>query len=436
MAPVTTETTEPRDWIPAVESAPNWRDGLRRYNTGSIIPQLANVIHALKFAPDFNGVLWFDDFALQTVARIPAPWQSKSGETWTDNDDRKLAEWCQHKGINVGVELAAHGVQAVAFENRFHPLRDWLTSLKWDQIKRLDGWPTLYMGATPTLFNRGVGAKFLIGAVARVLRPGSKADCILVLEGPQGIGKSTAIRVLFEPYFCDHLPDLGSKDAFLQIRGVWGVEISELSAISRSSAERVKSFLSAETDRYRPPYGRRPIDVPRSCVFLGTTNSEAYLFDETGGRRFWPIRCGQIDLKALRRDRDQLFAEAVVRFMTGEKWWIEDLALHRVASDIQQERLAVDAWHELIETWLTSPTQRVDESGHAIYPFTSIQNCVSVADILIHAIGKRIDQWGQADANRVARTLVALKWKRVRRRDAGGLVWRYVPTVPTSEVAR
>lgn len=408
----------------------DWKDGLRRFSNGNIVPQLANVIHSLKHAPEFIGVVAFDEFGLRVVARRSAPWQSKAGEVWGDNDDRKLAEWLQHQGINVGVELAAHGVQAVASEECFHPLRDWLNGLEWDGVKRLDDYVTSHLGAEATPFHQTVSAKFLMSAVARVLRPGSKADSIVVFEGPQGALKSSAARALFEPYFCDHLPDLGGKDAYVQLAGVWGIEISELGALGRASVEKVKAFLSASVDRYRPPYGKRAIEVPRQCVFVGTTNSDSYLQDETGGRRFWPIRVGKIDLKRLARDRDQLFAEAVVRFRAGEEWWLEPGAISRAAEDVQQQRFASDAWHEIVDTWLTEPTQRHDESGHPVQPYTSIAGCVSVQDVLVHAIGKRVDSWTQVDLNRVARTLRALKWERIRKRESGKLVWRYVPSVP------
>ena len=211
-----------------LEASIAWKDGLRRRDGGSIIPQLANAIYALKNAPELCGVLAFDDFGLRTIARAPEPWHSCPGQIWTDNDDTKFAEWCQWQGLNIGVQIAGRAVQAVAAENRFHPLRDWLEQLRWDRVKRLHDWTTPYLGADSTPFNHAVGAKFLISAVARVLQPGAKADCILVLEGPQGTLKSSAAQSLFEPYFCDHLPDLGSKDAFLQLSGMWGIEISEL----------------------------------------------------------------------------------------------------------------------------------------------------------------------------------------------------------------
>ena len=438
MAPMIATADDPDVWMPTATGikTSSWKDGLRRFGNGNIMPQLANGIYAMKHAPELAGILAFDDFGLRVMARIPAPWHSGPGLVWTDIDDIKLAEWLQLQGINVSVQLAAQAAQAVATESRFHSLRDWLVALQWDGIKRLDDWVASHLGAEPTPFHFTVGVKFLISAVARVLRPGSKADHILILEGPQGSLKSSAARTLFEPYFCDHLPDLGSKDAFIQLAGVWGVEMSELSALNTASVEKVKAFLSASTDRYRPPYGKRAIEVPRQCVFVGTTNSDSYLLDETGGRRFWPLRVGKIDLKRLGRDRDQLFAEAVVRFRAGDTWWLEDQAMNQAAEDIQRARLTVDAWHEVVEPWLADPNQRHEESGHPVQPYTSMKGCVSIADVLVHAIGKRVDFWTQSDANRVARVLRALKWEKTRRREKGTLVWRYVPSVPISKGAQ
>jgi predicted P-loop ATPase len=193
-----------------------------------------------------------------------------------------------------------------------------------------------------TEYSRAVGSRWLVSAVARVLRPGAKADCCLILEGAQGIRKSTALRTLAGEYFTNELADLGSKDAAMQTRAVWIIELSELDNLSHSEVARIKAFMSRTTDRFRPPYGMRLVELPRQCVFAGTVNHSTYLREETGGRRFWPGACGRIDVDGLARDRDQLWAEAKARFDAGVVWWLETVELVQMAADQQVDRYEGD----------------------------------------------------------------------------------------------
>jgi predicted P-loop ATPase len=153
------------------------------------------------------------------------------------------------------VEVAGQAAQTAARDRPFHPVRAYLKGLRWDGVKRVDRWLTTYLGAAETEYSRAVGSRWLISAVARIFRPGSKADCCLILEGTQGIRKSTALRTLAGEYFTDELADLGSKDAAMQTRGAWIIELSELDSLSHSEVSRIKAFMSRTTDRFRLPYG-------------------------------------------------------------------------------------------------------------------------------------------------------------------------------------
>jgi predicted P-loop ATPase len=242
-----------------------------------------------------------------------------------------------------------------------------------------------------------------------------------ILEGDQGTGKSRGMRALSEPWFSDELSDIGSKDAAMQLQGAWFLEIAELDAFSKPDITRIKAFLSRQADRFRPPYGSRVSEFPRQCIFVGTTNSDRYLKDETGGRRFWPVKCGRIDVDAITRDRDQLWAEARLLFEQGTNWWL-DPKTSVLATEQQEERFEADPWHE------------------AVTLFIADKRDVSIEEILEAALCLSKRDWNQAAANRVARVLKRLKypcgslvWKREQKRRQ----WRYVrQTDPQAEVVR
>jgi predicted P-loop ATPase len=374
---------------------------------GRILPVLANAIAAFRHAPEWGGVLAFNEFGFGTVALKPAPWGIVPKGEWTDQEDRLAAEWLQKQGILVSVEIAGQAVQTAARDHPFHPVRTYLKGLQWDGVERLDLWLSTYLGSDDTEYSRAVGSRWLISAVARISRPGAKADCCLILEGPQGIRKSTALRTLAGEYFTDELADLGSKDAAMQTRGVWIIELSELDSLSNSDVARIKAFMSRTTDRFRPPYGMRLMESPRQCVFAGTVNQSTYLRDETGGRRFWPVACGRIDIDALARDRDQLWAEAKARFDAGAAWWLETNELALMAADQQTERYEGDPWEEVIAAWLEA------------------RSSVSISEVLEKCLQKAQALWTQTDKNRTARCLKALGWERYRERHGALLEWRY-----------
>jgi predicted P-loop ATPase/DNA primase len=393
------------------ESA-TWRDGLLLNLNGTVKPVLANAITALRGAPEWAGVLTYNEFAHFTVLQKPAPWMKPDVEVsadWTPNDDTLTTEWLHHQGIFVSVDVTGQAVEAVAREHRFHPVRTYLKDLTWDGKHRLESWLPDYLGVDPSPYAAAVGSRWMISAVARVFEPGCKADCCLILEGEQGIRKSTALRVLAQPWFTDEIADIGSKDAALQTRGVWVIEIAELDSMSRSDIGKIKAFMSRMTDRFRPPYGKRPIDSPRQCVFAGSVNHGTYLRDETGGRRFWPVKCEApvIDVDALAEVRDQLWAEATYLYFDGKPWWLDSVSLNREAAEEQADRYEGDPWDELILEW------------------AGLRESVSIAEVLTNCLEKKKDMWTQWDRNRVARCLRAHGWTRYRVGVRGSRDWRY-----------
>jgi predicted P-loop ATPase len=205
-----------------------WSSGSNNSSRRSVRPILANAITALRVAPEWQGVLAYDEFRNNVVTLKPTPWGALLKDGWTDQEDRLTAEWLQRRCIFVSVEIASQAVQTVAAQRRIHPVRQYLDRLEWGGRPRLDRWLSTYLGVEESSYSYGVGVRWMLSAVARIYRPGAKADCCLILEGPQGIKKSTALRTLADGYFTDELANLGSKDAAMQIRGVWIVEIWEL----------------------------------------------------------------------------------------------------------------------------------------------------------------------------------------------------------------
>ena len=412
---------KPARWLPdlpgteAESIAGGWNARLLMNDRGTPKALLANAITALRSAPEWAGVLGFKEFSLGTVTLKAAPWQTAaSGEEWTDHEDRLTADWLQHHGILVGVEVAGQAAQTVARERPFHPVREYLDGLKWDGTKRIDTWLSLYLGVEHSDYAAAVGARWLISAVARIYKPGCKADCCLILEGEKGTKKSTALKTLTGEWFTDEIADLGSKDSAMQTRGVWVIEIAELDSMTRSGVGRIKAFMSRASDRFRPPYGKRLIESPRQCIFAGSVNHSTYLRDETGARRFWPVTCGGVDIATLKRDRNQLWAEAREQFRGGATWWLDSRELNQRAEEEQDDRYEGDPWQELITDWVESRTE------------------CSIPQVLRLCINKAADQWTQGDQNRVSRCFKAMRWDKCRVGPRGKREWRFKrPVVST-----
>lgn len=338
----------------------SWKAFLRRSDRGKILGDEANVMHALRSAPELSGRIRFNEFFGRVEIARDVVWRADaSGSAWTDDDETDLMAWLQRQEIPLRARsTVGDAVQRVAKDNLSHPVRAYLDGLEWDGGNRLNVWLYRYLAAQENRkYLAAIGTAFLISAVARIYEPGCQADHVLVLEGRQGIGKTRTLQLLGNPWTTDSLPDLHSKDAALQLAGVWLVELAELAALRRSEIEAVKGFISRRVDRYRPPYGRHAIDSPRQCVFVATTNEATYLRDPTGNRRYWPVRVQDVDFDALERDRDQLWAEAVELYREGRPWHlIDDDA--RLAAREQDKRLHRSELEQCVAEFLDSLEDR------------------------------------------------------------------------------
>lgn len=406
------------DWKTLREMYEPWRGALLLTKEGVIKPVLENVLLVLHNENVWSGVLTYNEFSLTTVTGKPAPWpQSRTGAVWTDFDDSQLAAWLQRYGVVVNSRIAAEAAQTTAQMNPFHPVRDYLKGLIWDKKVRVGSWLATYLGAAANAYTCAVGGCWLISGVARIMQPGCKVDQILLLEGEQGTLKSTALRTLSgAEFFCDHISDIGSKDSRLELAGSWIFELAELDRVRRGELSRVKAFFTAQTDVFRPPYGRRTQRFPRSCIFCATTNDSSSLVDETGNRRWWPVRVGHIDIAALARDRDRLWAEAVTLYEAGEKWWLESPVLNEIAAKEADLRYSPGLWDEEILNWCDCPEpreKRADDHVEFGLPFVSSAGRVTISDILVHAVGKPFDKFSYSDQAQVTRCLTHDNWQRL-----------------------
>lgn len=388
-----------------------WTGHLDRTPTGRLVPNSRTLGFIVRNSPEF-GSLRYNEFS-GLICR---------GHEITPVVESDLFRWCEWieqtygRGCTVPLARLREAVGAVGMERPFHPVRDWLGSLSWDGSPRIDQLFSSYYGAAATAFVRAVSRNFLIGGVARIFSPGAKVDTMPILEGEQGVLKSTSIQVLFgEDWAAELKADPNHKDFESSLLGIWALEFAELESLDRAGVSRIKLQMSTRVDWIRLPYRHDNQRFPRQVVFVGSTNDSHYLRDATGARRFWPIRVGQIDIDALRRDRDQLWAEAVHWYQAGESWW-------KVPADEAQEeqeaRYRADSWEEIIRPWLASSPE------------------VTTTEVLTDCLGIET-KWHDSSAQiRVGVALKRCGWKRVKVRKGQDFAWVYRPPddVPKSNM--
>lgn len=390
--------------IPLPSKKRNWRAGIAADAKGRVIPSAANALYLLTRDPELVHTFAHNAFtrrniltqavpaAISNLAPQPGPYP----RTWTDNDCF-LVQAYLHRFYteHFNYSTVERAMAAAAATTTFHPILQWLDSIKWDGVYRIDTWMVEAFGADNDAYTRAVSAKFLIAAARRVRSPGCQFDHMPLLGGAQGIGKSRCCRSLFgDEWFTDDLPhDLANKDSPHALLGVWGIELAEVAQLlgNRNGLETVKSFLARRIDRFRPPYGRSFIEQPRQAVFIGTTNRDDIFRDETGNRRFWPIQCAKADFEWIAEFRSQLWAEAAAREATGECIWLDNEELQSEAIHQQAIRFDEDVW-----------TPRVRDIIAAKLSTTSTQ--------LLSDLGVPIHQQDNSAKTRIARILKMEHW--------------------------
>jgi hypothetical protein len=385
---------------------------------GAPLPLLANAITLLMTCDEWVGTLRFNQFAcVEEFAARPPIDNAKPGDRLLDDHFTRTADWLQQQGVRVGKHVAADALLAVARANPYHPVCDYLDGLHWDGVPRLDNLLPQYFGAEDGELNRTLGAKFLVAGVARVRQPGCKVDCVLVLIADQGTYKSSGLRLLAvqDDWFVDHIGDVTNKDARLQLQGIWLLEDAEFRT-RRYNQESVKGFYTTQYDKFRPPYGRAVVNYPRQCILAASTNIETPLTDETGNRRYWPVRVKEVDLAALKRDRDQLWAEAQARYDAGEPWHL-DKRMERLAAAAQDSAREPGVWEERIAAWLENPTNRYSVKGNQDTPLRSTRDRVDADEVLVHCLGLEPGKWTSQAKRAVWASLRALGYKSQTVRD-------------------
>lgn len=319
----------------------------------------------------------------------------------------QIQEWYM---LNMATERVREVIMVNAKENPYHPVQTWLKGLMWDGVPRIDTLLSAYASADDTSLHRQISRKWMLSAIARVMEPGCKVDTMLILVGMQGAMKSSFFSALChdKEWFSDTTLDIGDKDAFMALAGVWIYEIGELSALQGREAEPVKAFLTSRTDRFRPPYGRNIVHRDRQGVFVGSTNASEFLDDPTGARRFWPVRAGAVDLEGVKRDHVQLWAEAMEVYQTGkERWWFT-AEEEKELSTVRDEYQRADSWQEAIVDWL---------SGQ--------MGGVTIREVLSEALHLDLREQTKAATMRAAAIVAGTGWRKRRVMVGAVQSWRW-----------
>ncbi len=413
----------------------DWRDRLVRNQYGVPKATAFNLMLILEHDEHLSGLFWLDEFGNRIVLDRVPPWTGGTRDEFTEVDALELAAWLGDPAryeIATGIDLVLQCVEAIARRRKRHTVREYLESLKWDGVKRVERMFVELFGAEESAYVLGAAPCFMVSAVSRILwtdpsqpTKGSKVDFMVVLEGGQGAGKTTAVLELFTAgWYAEAMESPAHKDFYQTLRGRWVIEIGEMDSFSKADVSKVKQAITIRFDTYRPSYGRTARSFRRECVFVGTTNKDDYLRDETGARRFLPVKVGDsVSVRDVVAQREQLWAEAVQLYRDGFKWW----ALPPGAQREQDARFSEDVWTQRIMRWVHGHADpkayeqlalsERDKSG-APLEFTIAEVC---------SFALHLDARGQdrAAATRVGSILLRLGCRKHRPTRFGERVWAY-----------
>lgn len=424
----------PEETVSGADYDLSWLSKLTKDGNGKYEKTINNVVIVLENDPLLKGRIVTDEFANCGMVLGRVPWnQTEEKRRWKDVDDAGFYRYVEVFYGLTGREKLDNALMIVSAQNRINEVKQYLQGLKWDGVKRLDRLLSEYLGAEDTAYTRAVMRKSLCAAVARAVNGGTKYDYMPIFTGPQGIGKSTFLRILGKDWFSDSLTTFEGKEAAELIQGTWINEIGELSAFTKQETQVIKQFLSKTDDIYRAAYGRRTDKYPRRCVFFGTSNDSEFLKDATGNRRFWPVDVGVHPAKKsvwnqLPLEVDQIWAEAYVYWAMGEPLYlpkeIEDLAKdqqekHRESSG--KEGIILDFLERPIPSnWDTMDLQkrRIFWSGNMSLPDgveLVAREKVCAAEIWVECFGSELKYMKRSDSTEINNILLGMKgWGRIK----------------------
>jgi putative DNA primase/helicase len=354
---------------------------------------LSNASLILQYHDEFKGKIWFDSFrgkVFHTLRGVP--------KQWTDADDRRVTAWMQQRMQLPKFSLMTvhEGIMHAAECNQKNSLTEWLDSLKWDGVERLDTWLFDCLGTVRNAYNDAVARNWPISMVARAYDPGCQVDTMPVLEGKMGRGKSSFLRILAEPWFAAIQIAFGEKDFFQAIQGLWLIEVPDMSGFSRREHTQIIATISNQNDVYRQSHGRNTEDHQRVTIFAATSENDEYLQESRGRRRYWPLVCGDINLEALRNQREQIFAEAIVQYRAGATWY-----------EMPEETDAEQAARASRDIWTDRVINYAEMYG---------DNKLTSAVILENAIKMETDRMDDGAKRRIYRIMMEAGWKQLHGR--------------------